>query len=57
MTCNVSQHLQAALRERALAEGHTIEQEACIAMQIHVAHTHNQGEMCHPDDIMIGGEW
>jgi plasmid stability protein len=57
MTCNVSQHLQAAMRARALAEGHTIEQETRIAMQYHVDHTRNQGEMRHPEDITIGGEW
>lgn len=49
--------LQAAIRARALADGHTLEQETRIALEFYLAHQHNQGEMRHPDDIVKGGGW
>lgn len=51
------QQLQAAIRARALADGHTPEQETRIALEFYLAHQHNQGEMRHPDDIFAEGRW
>jgi hypothetical protein len=48
----------AAMRARALADGHSLEDERVLALREHVGQQRLAGEMLHVDDVVRGdGAW
>jgi hypothetical protein len=48
----------AAMRARALADGHSLQDELVLALREHVGHQRLAGEMLHVDDVVRGdGAW